>query len=328
MSAPFTCPRCLWTGPTRPDTRFCPHCGLPDPQAAGAGPIEITTRHRTLRVLDRIAIGSISSVYRCRFVDAGHDVEGVFKIARDARTNHLLGNEADILQQLLGRDEHGRFRPFLPQVVETIHVGGTSATAARRANVLRMHPAIRSPDELYTLAEVREAYPNGLDGRDVAWMWRRILSVLGFIHTHGVVHGAVLPMHVMIEPREHKLVLIDWCCAMREPKPHGPPLTIISGGYRSWYKREGAYRAAPTSALDMAFAARCIIELLGGDPLNATAPDGVEPALMRHLGRCLGGGGEPRLLEAWKVLDDFDRLIEALWGPRRFRTLALPPRRK
>ena len=77
----------------------------------------------------------------------------------------------------------------------------------------RYHQGISGPDELYSLEEVRAAYPAGIDARDMAWMWRRLLTVLGFVHEQRLVHGCVTPDHVLIEPREHKLVLIGWCGA-------------------------------------------------------------------------------------------------------------------
>jgi len=33
-----------------------------------------------------------------------------------------------------------------------------------------------------------------------------------------------------------------------------------------------------------------------------------------------------RLVLAWKLLDDFDRLIDAMWGPRRFKKMSMPPK--
>jgi hypothetical protein len=202
---------------------------------------------------------------------------------------------------------------------------GGSAGTPRQANVLWLHPDIRSIDELYTLAEVRAAYPDGLDGRDVAWVWRRLLSVLGFVHAQGVVHAAVLPMHVLIEPRGHKLVLIDWCCAVDDAVRRPRPPAILTGGYVPWFKREGGTRHPATPALDIAFAARCMLDLLGGDPLEATFPASVEPALQRYFQRCLGESPATQA-GAWKLLDDFDRLIELLWGPRTFRPLVMPPK--
>jgi hypothetical protein len=301
--------------------KFCPRCGLADAAelAADTAPMDVAAAGRNYRVEDRLAIGSVCNLYRCRFRKASGEVEGILKIARDARANELVANEAQALSVLHEPEASGKFKPFLPEVEHSFTLESSGSAAPRRANVLRMHPEIRSPDELYTLAEVRQVYPRGLDPRDVAWMWRRLLSVLGYIHSVGVVHGAVLPMHVLIEPREHKLVLIDWCCA-NHPRAAARPVGIM-GGFQDWYKRHGAARRAPTASLDIAFAARCMVHLAGGDPLVLKFPETVEAGFGRHLARCVDGAKD-----AWKLLEDFDKLIEALWGPRQFRELRMPPR--
>ncbi len=321
----FTCPRCFFTAPTTSELRFCPRCGLRDAAEAAADTsvLEVRVGSRLFHVHERIAIGSICTLYRCRFDSGSKPTEGIFKIARDPRTNDLVANEALILRRLHAADRDGRFGPFLPIVEESFAYGEGSPDARRHANVLRMHAEIHSPDELYTLDEVRQQFPAGLGGRDVAWIWRRLLNILGFAHSTGVIHGAVLPMHVLIEPAAHKLLLIDWCCAVHE-SDNRHPITILSGGYAPWYKRDNALRQPPTPNLDIAFAARCMIELLGGDPLRAEFPPKVEAGLQRHFERCLSGAAS---LDAWKLLEDFDRLIDALWGPRKFQVLTMPPKR-
>ena len=318
------CPRCFFDA-LRPDARFCPHCGLRDPveAAADTSPLDVTSGGRTYQVLDRIAVGSVCTVYRCRFAFGLKGVEGVFKIARDARSNALVANEADVLRTLHASEGARRFAPFLPEVEASLSLRDGASGPSRRANVLKTCDEIHSPDELYTLAEVRAAYPGGLDGGDVAWVWRRLLNVLGFAHSRGVVHAAVLPVHVLVEPREHKLVLVDWCSAAARG---GRGLAVVTGPYREWYRRQGSLRAPPTPGLDVSLGARCMVELLGGDPLRAEFPPAVDPALRRYFGRCVEAGSSGNRADAWKLLDDFDRLIEALWGPRQFKKFAMPPK--
>ena len=350
-AAAFTCSRCLLDRSGAPGARFCPRCGLAAAASAGddaaTAPVDITVAGRTYRVLDHVAAGSICNVYRCRFAPAQRGAapaEGVLKVARDARANAWLANEAAVLRRLhRAGGAGGRLAPFLPRLRESFRLaddgdGGSPRADARRANVLENDPAVRSPDELYTLAEVRAARPAGLDGRDVAWVWRRLLGVLGFAHAAGVAHGAVLPPHVLVEPREHKLVLVDWCsaaAAATDAPAASPasPVPVITGAYLPWYRRTGALRQSPAPSIDVAMGARCMIELLGGDPLSGTCPPRVEPALARHFQRCLGasdGGCERAAFEgrslAPRLLNEFDRLIEILWGPRTFRALALPPK--
>lgn len=322
-STAYICPRCFYSAAASRKTKFCPRCGLPDVQetAADTAPLDIEIGKTTYHVLDRIAVGSICALYRCRFMSGPRGVEGVFKIARDARTNSLVASEADILRRLYALDPAGKFTPFLPAIEASFGFSDGSPGLARQANVLRMHEEIHSPDELFTLWEVKNEFPGGLDPRHVAWIWRRLLNIIGFAHTNGIVHGAVLPMHILIEPRTHKLLLVDWCCATRDRQP----LPIIAGGHLAWYKRERPSTNPPTPALDIAFAARSMIELLGGDPLSAKFPATVDPALQRHLQRSLHGGPGA---DAWKLMADFDDLITALWGPRKFHVLTMPPRKR
>ena len=327
--ATFTCPRCFREASAREDLRFCPHCGLPDAMRAAqdTSPIPIVSRGRTYLVADRIAIGSICAVYRCRFTAEGREVEGTFKVARDASTNDFVANEAQVLRALHAATDADRYAPFMPRVEDSLNVGGGGANGsaeARRANVLRVHPEIRSPDELYSLDEVRAVH-GALDARDMAWVWRRLLSVIGFAHKHDVVHGAVLPMHVLIEPKDHKLVLVDWCAATPDARKNPRPTNVLSAGHLPWYGPSGADRPA-TPGLDVSLAARCMVELTGGDPVGEVFAWNTEPAMEQYFRRCLGATGEASI-DAWQLLSEFDRLIERLWGKRRFRVLTMPARR-
>jgi len=286
------CPRCFTDLPDRSDLKFCPHCGLEGAREAAldTSPLDFTAGRTTYHVLDRLAVGSVCTIYLCRFKAGAEQVEGVLKVARDGRANDLVANEAAVLRRLHEADGAAKFAPFLPKVEASLSVGdGAAAAPSRQANVLRSHPGIRSPYELYTLSEVKRHCPAGLDGRDMAWIWRRLLNVLGFVHAGGVAHAAVLPDHVLIEPKEHKLVLIDWCCATLVGTDGGrrplgaAPAPVIAGAYLPWYRRQGASRQPPSPGLDVAMGARCMIDLLGGDPVAAQLPPAVDPALHRYF---------------------------------------------
>src|SRR5437762_8478204 len=125
-------------------------------------------------------------------------------------------------------------------------------------------------------------------------------------------------MHSLIEPREHKFLLIDWCSALHDPQHNRQALTILSGGHCSWYPAEVRSGAPPSVAIDLILAARTMIELMGGDPVHGKCPAELDPALDRYFQRCLGLAFDAPV-DTGKLLDDFDRLIEALWGPRKFR---------
>ncbi|MBI3632933.1 MAG: serine/threonine protein kinase [Candidatus Vogelbacteria bacterium] len=57
-----------------------------------------------------------------------------------------------------------------------------------------------------------------LDPEHVAWITERTLHVLKYLHYHGVVHGDIKPQNIIIMPKEHQIVLIDFGLAMVKPK--------------------------------------------------------------------------------------------------------------
>jgi hypothetical protein len=321
-TAILTCPRCFVAIDPAADARFCPHCGLADVKAAAldTAPVDVTVGRCTYRINDRIAVGAICMIYRCRFRGESGEAEGVFKIARDGRTNDLVTNEADVLQSLHSVEDKERLRPFIP-ALKASFTHGSGHELPRQANILRLHEEIRSVDELYSLAEVKAHYAAGLEARDMAWIWRRLLTVLGYIHNNDIVHCAVLPMHILIDPRDHKLVLIDWCSAVQQVRSEPGAVVVLDHSYEPWYRRQLGGRKVPSKSLDVGLAARCMVDLMGGDGLEVKLPPAVEPALGRYFQRCIVDAPS-----AWTMLQDFDHLIEALWGPRRFRTFAMPPK--
>jgi hypothetical protein len=174
----------------------------------------------------------------------------------------------------------------------------------RRANVIGWLAGFVS------LAEVGTAFPGGLDPRDAAWMWRRLLVAIGAAHRAGVIHGAVLPEHVMIHPAEHGLVLVDWCYSL--PAPAGR-LAAMVGRYRDWYPPDAAAQAGP--GLDIWLATRCMTELIG-----PRLPD----RMASFAAGCTLASPRRRPSDAWPLLAEYDDLLARLYGPRIFRPFAMP----
>lgn len=301
--ATYTCPQCLQPAPGDDAAQFCPRCGLRYESASQSStPMELNLSAGAVVVRDRLAFGDVCNLYRCTI--GASNRAGLFKIARTHESNAHVANEAATLRRLHAADSAGRFTPFLPALFDTANYTNEHGGSARTASVLCYHDGIPDPDALYPLNEVRDAYHAGVDARDMAWMWRRILTILGFVHQQHFVHGAVTPAHVLIEPQGHKLVLIGWCGAVA----FGAPPRLQAGPWRDWSRWDSG--AAPGT--DLASAARSMRYLLS---------ESVEPAIDRHLERAAESN-----VDAWQLLKDFDRVIEALWGPRRFRPFVMPTR--
>ena len=218
------------------------------------------------RLESLLAQGDLCGLYLASTLRAGKQVEAIMKMSLQPTDNDLSANEARILTHLQKSDDYDKQRHFVSQLIEAFSYREKTSGIARHINVLAYTPG------LYSLKEVRDAYTQGLDPKDMAWIWRRLLIALGFSHSNGVIHGAVLPTHILIHPEQHGVILIDWSYATLHSQVTGERIRAISSPYREWYPVEVMTKEVPTPGLDLAMAARCMLDLLGGDPYKQVLP--------------------------------------------------------
>jgi serine/threonine protein kinase len=199
-----------------------------------------------------------------------------------------------------------RLGVYFPRLIEAQRQRDPRSGVQRRANVIGYLADFRS------LAEVRAAFPGGIDPRDAAWMWRRLLVAIGAAHRAGVIHGAVLPEHVLIHPAEHGLVLADWCYSGPAPASRVPAAV---GRYRHWYPPEVLAGQPAGPDADIWLATRCMTELIGA---RMPAP------MASFAAGCVLANPRRRPTDAWRLLAEFDELLGHLYGPRTFRPFAMP----
>ncbi|GAB2944387.1 hypothetical protein GCM10027280_36480 [Micromonospora polyrhachis] len=268
--------------------------------------VRVTTRWRARHAI--ITVGT----YRLGTVAHAGDLTDLYdvgpghwlKLPRDPTNNDLMEREAIALRTLAERGDP-RYLPYVPRLVETFRHRDPATAARRLINVVATAPG------LHSLAEVHRAYPHGLDPRDAAWMWRRLLVALGLAHRAGVVHGAVLPDHVLIEPTEHGVVLVDWCYSVIGEDT----VPALVPAYADWYPPEVPARHRPGPGTDIAMATRCMTYLMG---------DRAPQALRAFADGCTPRPLRARPDDAWRLLGELDDVIERLYGPRTFRPFALP----
>lgn len=253
--------------------------------------------------------GDLAELYAARPETGGRGV--LLKMPRDPRDSDLLEREAVALRQL-PKDGDGTFLPYVPRLVESFRHRDAATGAQRQVN------AIAALTGFHSLAAVGRAFPDGVDPRDAAWMWRRLLVALGFAHRAGVLHMAVLPDHVLIHPEKHGLVLVDWCYSVPGCYAHADPsgrVPAMVDRYAGWYPPEVPGRRPASPATDIFMATRCMTHLMG---------DKVPKAMRSFARGCLLPAQNRRPSDAWRLLAELDELLERLYGPRRFRPFHLP----
>jgi serine/threonine protein kinase len=171
-----------------------------------------------------------------------------------------------------------------------------------------------------TLAEILKAYPSGIDFRDMVWMFKRTLVGIGFAHKNGVVHGAILPTHVLVHPTDHGAKLIDWSFAVEA----GDHIHGISGGYRDYYPSEVFDKEKALPATDIYMAAKCCVALLGGNVATNEMPATVPAEVQAFLQRCLVKNASRRPQDAWDLHVEFDTLLKEVVGKPSYRKFEMP----
>lgn len=233
----------------------------------------------------------IAQQRRCTWDEDGTTRDGMVKIARTTRSNDLLEAETTNLRVLATGEPE--WLPYFPEHVEDLE-------EERRRGI-----TFTLPKKNWTLAEVAARRPGGLDPRDAAWMWRRLLVALGAAARTDLVHGAVWPENIVIIPEDHGLVLINWHLAV----PIGETVPAVVRSHRDETPPEILAQEAVGPATDIYMAAKTMKLLMGPK---------IPPQIDAFVQGCtLSVPSRPQ--DPWELLGELDELLERLYGPKKFR---------
>ena len=228
----------------------------------------------------------------------------LLKISRHPQNNDLLETEARHLQQLDQWLTNDPLRAHFATLNEHFMVRD-GAGHLRQVNVLAHETGYVS------LAEVMRGYPTGIEAADMAWMFNRLLAALGTLHAHGLVHGAIVPAHLLLRLSDHNGLLIDFAYSV----PLGQPIKAISPPHWAFYPPEVLQKRPSSPATDLFMAARCMKRLLG----KTAVPRPIDALLQS----CLLASPHRRANDAWELFDQFQEILRRLYGAPQFRPFPL-----
>lgn len=255
---------------------------------------EIRTRYK--RIMDRAESGNLRSV--------------LVKVAKQPYYNDLIERDLDALSKL--HPEKGIKDRSFPKYYPTSY-GGVLIDGNQGHILERIENCV-------TLADVLRAYPNGIDYRDVAWMLKRTLVGLWFAHKRGIIHGSVLPPHIVLTLHDHGGRLIDWSYST-EPRVKVPAMVTQ---YEDFYPPEVPNSEPAREGTDLYMAIKCAQALLGADSRTKDFPDSVPGPIRELFGLCLNDSVHMRPIDASEAHDTLDRLLKDIVGEPTFRPFSMP----
>lgn len=269
------------------------------------GQLEDTTRKHSdhiirgsvkiYRVFDHWAEGDIADVYRAECDESdGSVVRICLKIVRDPADNDLMRNEIKVMNLLKHKS--------LPVIIEDFELDGRVVNA--------MHYITR-----YDLVTLREKfYPKGVDQFHACWIFERLLSVLGFMHTNMILHGNIEPNNVIVRPPDHNAFLIDFIYAITAPTQHDN----FTGYNKDFSAPEVAKKMPPIPSSDMYSLGKTMVYLFGGDVCTNELPDTVDKLIQNFILRFLDPDPMKRKRDAWGAWHEINEIRRQIFGPKEF----------
>jgi len=274
---------------------------------ASAGGFTIKTQKREYIIQSALATGDLETIYAGTVIGvSGLEGKVAVKIVLDPADNDLAFNEIKVLK--IFQAQPSQQSKHLPVLLDNF-----KTTENQYGLILRYFDG-------YDLYSVREKYEHGLDPRHVAWILARSLSAIGYAHSQDIIHGNLEPAHILVRPRDHNIMLVDWSYACVNPLVAGDSFKVYNEPYSP---PEVAEKKPPLPSSDLYSLGKTMIYLLGGDPKTNFIPLGVPGEFKQLLQAMVLPSPLQRPRDAWELYRYLGELRTKIWGASRFLELSM-----
>ena len=298
----------------------CRYCGSQNAPGGPAEPVpssqpdderpRLAVAGRTYVIEGLLAKGDSSNVYRGRWVRRLGELV-VLKVLRSLGDADLVQREFTVLERLRASSAQGA-QHFVGRLPQPIGIGASrDAPNARLVAVYGWHSGYQ-----HTLEDVCQVHPRGVAGEVAVWLFKRQLELLGFAHRSGFVHGAVLPPHVLVHPRDHGAMLVGWSAASERSR--GEPLKAVSRNWKRFYPDDVLAARSVTPATDIAMAARSVLAAVGAEGFDRA------PSLPQALAGLLVEAARGLYDDAWSLVGAVEQVSLSCYGPPSYHPIQMP----
>jgi len=228
----------------------------------------------------------------------------ILKLIKDPQDNDLVQNENRILQMLHSEDVP-QLR-HLPKLLDRV----TDTDSKCLGLILTKFNG-------YDLNDIRKnaLYLSGVSDQHMAWILCRLLSVVGYAHKKGIIHGNIEPANILIQPKDHNLCLIDWAYSVYDPAHTNDTFKIFNQDFSA---PEIVDKKILLQSADLYSVGKCMVYLLGGDLKTNILPESVDPRIRSFLAFFLLPSPLQRAQDAWHLFAILENLRTEIWGEHQF----------
>lgn len=159
------------------------------------------------------------------------------------------------------------------------------------------------PNGFVPFSQILKRYPNGIGGRDIGWIFKRVFMVLGMAHDLDIIHAGVSLDSFYIHPEEHGIILNDWQYSQKS----GNVLSAVP--FTDSYPQKFLDKSPVTPDLDLLLTSKIALELYNNDDWRITR-------FFNLLGKSSGKNGA-----FW--FNEFNWILEKVYGKPKFHPFTL-----
>lgn len=281
--------------------------------------IQIPHSDNIYRMQKLIAISPIVKTYQGDCVDGYHcDKKVSIRVAKTIDDNEAIKNEAHIIKVLkTAKENEDGFsnivrRTAIPILLDEVEFDDSSVEElkGRSANI------IRQVNGNYTFKMLFEKFPNGIPPIHLAWIFDRLLGVLGYIHSCNIIHGGIDPSNIIVVDRDPD-----------EIAHHRAMFTNFTFAISDAFSREYGYKgkndfsppelnrfAKPDPATDIYSLGLCVLKLSGGNVETKDFPVNMDHRIKDFLMKFIARNPKMRPRDAWQALHEFRQIRVRVFG--------------
>jgi hypothetical protein len=242
----------------------------------------------------------------------------LIKACRHSADNDFLKAErtnTDIVRKKMETHDGKIWQQCIPKVFDSFLL--TEGSLKRRINIQDAFLGYLNLNEVHNLM------PQGLDGRTIVWMWKRMVVLLDWTYRSGIIHGAVLPCHIMFYPdndgsttrdiRKHSIRLVDWCYSI-EHKTR-TRLSAWVPAYQRLYAPEIVAKKPLDHSTDLYMGAMTMLEMC-----DKTVPKEITDSIRRWVEK----NPKQRPAQTMQYFQEFLGIQKAIYGAPQWHDFNVP----